>query len=164
MLMAPSFPGSYQVPAYGTPAPQWQPAPPAAQAQVAPPSQPVVEQPRPVIARGQIPDEPIAPPAPPTAPARSISLLAMPSPQELGIAAGRPAEAAAVDWALLHRRLANLGASTTRSERLAQDRFRFTCLLPTGTPDRLHRVEAEATSEAEAVRLVLDQAEAWARK
>jgi hypothetical protein len=165
MMMTPSFPGTPYPAVYVTPAPQWQAAPPDAQVQEAPPSRPgVQEQPLPVIARGQIPDDPIAPPVRPAVPAREPLPVVIPSPRELGITSGRPTQAASVDWAALHQRLERLGASSTHAEKLGQDRFRFTCLLPTGAPDRLHRIEAEASSEDEAVRLVLDQAEAWARK
>jgi hypothetical protein len=164
MLMSPSFPaGTIPAPVYGAPAPAWQAAPTAAQVPVAPPSRPPVqEQPLPVIARGQIPDDPITPPAPPAVRARDASPVMIPSPQELGIAGVRSAQAA--DWGALHQRLERLGASSTHAEKLGQDRFRFTCLLPTDKPNLLHRVEAEAGSEAEAVRLVLAEAEAWSRK
>ena len=39
--------------------------------------------------------------------------------------------------------------------------YRVTCLMPTGQADRNHRIEAEAGSEAEAVRLVVTAAEEW---
>lgn len=107
--------------------------------------------------RAQMPEEPVSNelPVPPARPAP----LTMPSPEQLGVA---PARTDAVfDWTTAHRRLDLLGASSYR-ERLAQGGYRFTCLLPTTQADRVHRVEAVAATEEEAVRLALQKAEEWA--
>jgi hypothetical protein len=87
--------------------------------------------------------------------------LAMPSPEQLGVSKARPAGSA--DWGAAHRRLQELGAVCFQLEKLPQGGCRCTCLLPTAQPDRNHRIEAVSDSEADAVRLALDKAEAWAQ-
>lgn len=87
----------------------------------------------------------------------------MPSPEELGIARPpTPQTSGDGQWEAAHRRLRQLGAICYRLDRLPQG-YRFTCLLPTASETRSHRVEAQAATEAEAVLLVLDQAEQWTR-
>jgi hypothetical protein len=111
-----------------------------------PPSQP---------ARPATREPPLLPPAPPPPP------LKIPVPEELGVSA-RPA---VPDWTAGYRRLCELGANCFQMSKLPQGGWRVTCSMPTGQPDRNHRIEAEADSEAEAVRLVLTAAEEWvARK
>jgi hypothetical protein len=105
--------------------------------------------------RGQAPDEPESPPPPPAAP-----LLRLPTPEELGLAAER-ADSAGFDWSAAHHRLDHLGAVCFRLDKLPQGSSRVTCLLPTAQPGRTHHVEAEAPTDAEAVRLALERAEAW---
>lgn len=83
----------------------------------------------------------------------------MPTPEELGLR--RPAEEP-TDWSQTHRRLDRLGATCLHLERLPSGDWRFTCLLPTAKPSQSHRVEAEAATDAAAVRLVLEEAERWA--
>jgi hypothetical protein len=90
--------------------------------------------------RGQKPDE--ARPAP----------LAMPTPEELGVPVPKAAPAAP-DWAAVHARLDRLGATAFALERAGQG-YRFTCRLPA---DRT--VEGRGTTQAEAIRMALDQAE-----
>jgi hypothetical protein len=88
----------------------------------------------------------------------------MPTPEQLGLAPVRPAAAVAdTDWAAVHRRLDRLGATCFHLEK-ATGGTRITCLLPTAQAGRSHRVEAQAASEGDAVRLALDQAEEWARQ
>jgi hypothetical protein len=116
------------------------------------------------VVRGQSAEEP--------APVRAARTIAIPSPEEAGVGAasatvvGLPAPAAAAaaaefDWNNAYRRLRALNADFQLCKQ--QDGFRFTCLMPTSQPGRIHRVEAEAVSEAEAVRLTLERAEQWAR-
>ncbi len=119
------------------PVPSWTAAP-------VPPS----SAPRPII-RAQAPDD--VPPTPRQA-------LALPSPEALGLL---QAPAAAVDWADVHARLNRLGATCFHLERVARGGCRITCLLPTGEVGRIRRVEAQAESEAEAVRLTLAKAEEY---
>jgi hypothetical protein len=45
---------------------------------------------------------------------------------------------------------------------LPQGGYRFTCLLPTGRPERSHRVEVTAPTRDEAVGLALEKSEEWA--
>jgi hypothetical protein len=86
----------------------------------------------------------------------------MPSPEQLGVTANQPAAGQAIDWASLHTRLDQLGATCFHLERPSAGVFRITCLLPTGQAGRTHCIAAQAGSEAEAVRLTLTQAEEWA--
>ena len=88
--------------------------------------------------------------------------MSIPSPEELGVLAAKPVVAGVeLDWAAVHRRLQELGADFLR-QKLPEGGYRFTCLMPTNQPNRLHRVEAEAATEAEAVQLALNQANKWA--
>jgi hypothetical protein len=115
------------------------------------------------VVRGQSAEEP--------APVRISRTIAIPSPEQAGVAAVVPATAAGVaapaaaapefDWNNAYRRLRALNADFQLCKHQAG--FRFTCLMPTSQPGRIHRVEAEAGSEAEAVRLTLERAEQWAR-
>jgi hypothetical protein len=110
--------------------------------------------PRP-IARAQAEDDLIPAPRP--------ARLSMPSPEQLGIAAGKPATDGA-DWAALHRRLDHLTPLCCRTEKLAQGRFRVALVLPTAQADRSQHIEAEGDTEAEAAGRALDAAEAWAAR
>src|SRR5437763_3610054 len=110
--------------------------------------------------RAQSPDEPVSNELR-TSPSPRPVALAMPSPEQLGIAAAN-APTGALDWTAANRRLALLGAISSHRERLPQGGFRFVCLLPTTQADRTHRIEAVATTEAEAVRVALQKAEEWA--
>jgi hypothetical protein len=85
----------------------------------------------------------------------------MPSPEELGIACAKPVSHGDADWSLAYRRLQDLGAFCFQLDKLPQGGYRCTCLLPTSQPDRNHRIEAPAATEAAAVRLALDKAEQW---
>jgi hypothetical protein len=54
-----------------------------------------------------------------------------------------------------------LNAVGFQLDQLPGGTVRFSCLLPTAQAGGPHRVEAQAATEAEAVRLVLDQASRW---
>jgi hypothetical protein len=57
-----------------------------------------------------------------------------------------------------------LGAVAFQVGRLPEGGCRFVCLLPTNQQKYNHRIEAEAATEADAVRLGLERAETWARQ
>jgi hypothetical protein len=110
-----------------------------------------------MIARGQAPEEPIALPSPPP-PVRE--LVGLPAPEQLGLAPTRNSEPG-IDWNAVNQRVQNLGAVCFQQTKLPQGRWRVTCLLPTNQPNQTHRIEVEADSNAEGVRLALAQAEEW---
>jgi hypothetical protein len=125
-----------------------------------PPPAPRQVPPVPVV-RAQMDDD--APPPPRRVPAESRpASFRMPSPQELGVTTAGPADSPAIDWTAVHKQLDRLGATCFHSDQLAAGVYRITCLLPTGESGRSHRVEAQAEGEAEAVRLALSEANAWA--
>jgi len=103
-------------------------------------------QPRPLV-RAKGPDEP-TPPRPP--------LLTMPSPEQLGVAVHPTA--AGPDWSAMHARIKELGIVSFHLESLPENRCRFTCWVPRGQPGVTRRIEVLAATEAEAVRLGLEQA------
>jgi hypothetical protein len=157
---APYAPGGYAPSA--VPAAPYRGAPAAAPTLRANVPQVAAQAPRPnngLIVRGQRPEDPIEPAAPAPRPREEVRL---PSPEELGVGLGRPAEAG-LDWASVHRRLEGLGAVCFQMRQLPQGGWHVTCLLPTAQADRTQRVEAKAEARAEAVRLALEQAEQWAR-
>jgi hypothetical protein len=88
--------------------------------------------------------------------------LHMPSPEELGVAGIKRSDNPSVDWTAVHSQLNLLGATCFHLERTVTGGYRINCLLPTNHRDRTHRIEAEASSEADAVRLVLAKAQEWA--
>jgi len=139
------------------------------QAQAAP--RPVATTPAPMLAsaeprpkvRLQAPDEPVQTP---------VTRLTLPPPEQFGIAA-QPAAATvpvapvaatpaapAVDWNIAKQRLDRLNPVAFHSDRLAHGGFRISVLLP--ARDGTHHIEAEAGSEAAAVAVALERAEAWA--
>jgi hypothetical protein len=85
--------------------------------------------------------------------------VALPSAEALGLA---PGAAAGVDWAATQARLRALGATCPQLDVL-DGGFRFTFVVPTARPGEVHRVEARAGTEAEAVRLALERAAAERR-
>ena len=89
--------------------------------------------------------------------------VTLPSPEQLGVSKPRPRDGG-TNWTDARRRLATLGAVTFQVSKLTEGGSRFTCLLPTDQQNYNHRIEADAASEAEAVRLGLEHAEAWARQ
>lgn len=78
--------------------------------------------------------------------------------------AAQAAPAASVDWNVVHTRLQEMGAISSQVRRVPEGGFRFTCLLPTGQADQARRVEADGTTEVEAARLALAQAELYCRR
>jgi hypothetical protein len=132
---------------YGQVQPPYFPGAPAAPS--AAPASPLPAPP-PRAVRGKAADEP--PPPPVALPAR----LEMPAPAASGIAL--TAVETAIDWAAIHRRLDVLGITCCQFERVANG-WRVVCLLPDNLAGRHQRVEAQGTSQAEAVRLALSQAE-----
>ena len=114
--------------------------------------------PRPII-RAQREDDP------PPAPRSNVShraAISIPSPEDLGVAGSGTPQQAPLDWTAVHFQLDRLGASCFHLEKLANGACRITCLLPGGQQGRSRRIEAEAVSEAEAVRAALAKAQEWA--
>jgi hypothetical protein len=120
--------------------------------QPAAPHQPL---PPPSTVRSQAPDEP-AERRPPTP-------LVLPSPEQLGIKAV-PTAYIRIDWTETHRRLDQLGVTCFHVDKLPNGGCKVICLLPSGQPGHSRRFEADAANQAEALQLVLDQAEQWARR
>jgi hypothetical protein len=85
----------------------------------------------------------------------------MPTPEELGVAAVKRPENATIDWGAVHEQLDRLGATCFHLERMSGGACRITCLLPTDQQGRSHCIEASASSEAEAIRLILAKAQEW---
>jgi hypothetical protein len=163
----PSYPlASYPVASPGASPRAWS-APPARTvpapassnlAQAQPPATP-----RPIF-RAKGPDEPNPAPsfAPVTyTPGSPATPLSIPTPEQLGIASAIVSSGADLDWTDAHRRLEHLGAIGFRLDKLEAGGCHFACLLPTRQPGLTHRVEADAATSDEAVRLVLGQAEQW---
>jgi hypothetical protein len=119
---------------------------------------PQIVPPRPII-RAQRGEDP--PPAPRQTAARPTP-LSIPSPEELGVA--RSTDNVAVDWTTVHNQLNRMGASCFHLERLANGGCRITCLLPGGQQGRSRHIEAEAASEAAAIRATLAKADEWASR
>jgi hypothetical protein len=111
---------------------------------------------RPII-RAKGPDEPLSSQQPPGT--GSAVPLTIPPPEQLGISLPSVPKTNAPNWV---EELERLAAISYRLDKLAEGGCRFTCLLPTSHPGFNHRVEAEAATETEAVRLVLDKAREWA--
>ena len=91
-------------------------------------------------------------------PARPVQLT-MPSPETFGLMAPSAASGPVVDWRAFHEQLDNLSATSFHLERPAQGGFKLSCFLPTNQPGHTHRVEVQASGEAEAVRLLLAKAQ-----
>ena len=98
-------------------------------------------------------------------------MLQLPSPEELGLGAEKPApvresksesssESKVVDWTALHARLDRLRATSFMVQRPSTQLVRIISLFPVAE-NRVHRVEASAATEAEAVRLFLEQVDEW---
>jgi hypothetical protein len=145
MMMAQPMPRPVAQPAYNPPAPV------VAAPQLPPQSQPAAPR---VTVRG-VPEDPA--PLPPR-PAQ----LAVPTPEQCNVAP-RPA-ASGADWSTAHARLDRLGATCFHLEHLTGGTSRVTCLVPVPESGQTRHFEARAASDAEAVQLVLNEAEKWARK
>jgi hypothetical protein len=89
--------------------------------------------------------------------------LTLPPPEALGVSKALPKDGSP-DWVDARRRLNILGAVAFQVVSLPEGGCRFVCLLPTDQQNYNHRIEAEASTENQAVRLGLDRAEAWARQ
>ena len=113
--------------------------------------------PRPII-RAKGPDEPLA-----SMSIQAPTPLTMPTPEQLGVRASSTSAKVDLDLTAAYRRLESLGAVCVRLDKLDTGDSRFTCFLPTGQAGVNHRVEADAANPAEAVRLVLKQAEDWSK-
>lgn len=137
-----------QMPYGAPPTPRYQAPAPLATPMVAAP-QPQQNRQQPIF-RAQAADEP-----------EQRSTLRLPSPEALGIGTRKPTTA--IDWTIVHQRLDQLGATCFQKHRLPDGGCRITCLLPS-QPGTQHRIDTQATSEAEALRLALDQAERWAAR
>ena len=111
---------------------------------------------RPII-RAKGPDEPTS--SRQLATTSAAGPLTIPPPEQLGISLPSVPKTNAPNWV---EELERLAAISYRLDKLAEGGCRFTCLLPTSHPGFNHRVEAEAATETEAVRLVLDKAREWA--
>jgi hypothetical protein len=84
----------------------------------------------------------------------------MPSPQQLGVGTARLASVEG-HWNATRARLQALGAVSFQADQLADGAWRFSCLLPTTQAGQTHRIEAQAATETEAVRIALERAEQW---
>jgi hypothetical protein len=81
--------------------------------------------------------------------------LAIPSPEELGIGSTEnPAQN--LDWSATRRQLAEMGAVRFQLENLPRGGARFSCWVGAGDSPRL--IQADGSSEAEAVRSCLHRA------
>jgi hypothetical protein len=126
---------------------------------VAPNNQPARNQPpavaatqpqRPIIRARVQDDDP--PPRKQLSP--DTAVLAMPSPEELGLAAPKQPAVEEVDWPQVHNRLQQQGAVCSQRLQLQQG-FRFIVILSTADKDRNQSVEADASTEAAAVRAAM---------
>jgi hypothetical protein len=145
------MPGGFQATPYQQPALGLGSRPPAPIGLAAVPPKPTI--------RGQMSDEGRAPEVRRPAEAKP---LAMPSPEQLGVA-DRKSESN-VDWNLVHRRFHDAGATCLLLDQRPNGGCKLTCLLPTGQPNRNHHIEVEAATEAEVARLALERLEEWRMK
>ena len=112
-------------------------------------------------------EEPVRRPQPPVAAEQVASRpesLHLPSPEELGLVSEKPAlasEIRPIDWTAVHTKLDRLGASSFVVQRAGAQLIRIVGMFPTAE-NRVHRVEASASTETEAVRLFLEQVDEWA--
>lgn len=136
------------------PAPQAQAPRTAAQPPPYFPVEPLPVPSPPPVVRSQSPEEPRPAPVSPPPPAGP---LALPAPEQLGVAHAAPAAANRLDWAATRSQLDRLGATCFHLEKL-ESGWRFTCLLPAREPGKQRRIDAEAATEAEAVRVALERA------
>jgi hypothetical protein len=133
------------------PQPQFQPPPLAAQ-------QPIE---KPVV-RGIRPDEVPMPAYVAVAESVKLAPVSLPSPEELGVGLAARTPASRVDWNAAHARFQQLGGIGLQTTQLADGRVRVAFVLRTSRSDLVHHVEATAATEAEAVAVVLVEAERWA--
>lgn len=91
----------------------------------------------------------------------ALPLLSLPPPEQMGVTEPRPS--ASTTWDQAHRRLEQLKASY-HMDKLPDGGCRFTCMVPGKQAGYRHRIEAQATTELQAVQFALERAEAWARQ
>lgn len=98
--------------------------------------------------------------------AEAPAKFVLPSPQALGVTVSlhSPAVKAPIDWNLIQSRLERLGVLRYEKNILSADGVRVVLLLPTSDPAQGQPVTAHAATEAAAIVMALDAAEAWARK
>ncbi len=104
------------------------------------------------------------PPAPVDMVASSSERLHLPSPEELGLTSDKPATASErghADWTALHAKLELLKATCLQVQRPSAELVRIVSMFPMAE-NRVHRIEASGATEAEAVRLFLEQVDEWA--
>jgi hypothetical protein len=112
-------------------------------------------------------EEPAPRPQPAVASAPAAAkpeLLHLPTPEELGIASEKSAPATeirAIDWSAVHTRLNRLGASCFLVQHPSSQLVRIISMFPQAE-NRIHRIESSAATEAEAVRLFIEQVDEWA--
>jgi len=134
---------------------QWQaPASPAYLASGVPRQSLGTKQPLPAKARGVSADPP--------------AKFVLPSPEALGVTANlnlrlSPAPNTPVDWNQIQARMERLGVLRYEKDR-QQEGVRVMMLLPTSDPTRGQPVQAQAETEAAAIVMALDAAEAWMQK
>jgi hypothetical protein len=139
-ILPPGMPVSGVAPGMMPGAPLSRPGNPSGIAATAP-----AQAPRRVV-RGARPDDPPRSPRP----------IRIPTPEELGVARARTAEAA-LDWGAAHRRLQELGAVGFHLEQPTPGSFRFRCWLPRSAGGH-EAIEGRGSTEAEAVRVCLESA------
>jgi hypothetical protein len=97
--------------------------------------------------------------APDQVPAAKFS---MPSPEQLGVAMPVSASlpATEVNWISVHQKLRSAGSVSFQTDR-TQTGFKFTCMIPEKKQGNMHRFEASAPTEQEAIHQMLKQVDAW---
>lgn len=99
----------------------------------------------------------------------TFSKFVVPSPEALGVSAqlsfSQPtASATSVDWGAIQARLERLGVLRYKKSDVSSQIVRVTITLPTSDPAQGQPVTAEAQSEAAAIAMALDAAEAWMQR
>ena len=96
-------------------------------------------------------------------PTSTSARLSLPPPEQLGLAPTRstsPQES--LDWNQVRTRLDRMGAVGFHLDRLERGGTRVRFFLPARQPNTTQHIEAAADTEAAALRLALDRAEAFA--
>lgn len=112
-----------------------------------------------IVAQAPVPRQVIRAQAPDQAPAAKFS---MPSPEQLGVAmpVSDSTQTNDVNWISVHQKLRSAGSVSFQSDR-TQAGFKFTCMIPEKKQGNMHRFEASAPSEQEAIHQMLKQVDAW---
>jgi len=146
---------------YGMPAMPMQPMPQAWQT----PPPPMQSAPRP-----QQPPQPLAwAPAQPVK-ARGVAAeptpkrFELPPPEALGVTSNVALPTPQFDWTQVQARMARLGVLRYRKDPVTPGGYRVTLLLPSADPTRGQPITAQGDTEAAAVLLALEYAEAAARR